>query len=106
MAERVTYAGFQEKVIAFAGVALIDFYSDTCVPCKRMSPILSALENQYPETLYVAKVNVAYEKELVEEYGIRSTPTFLLFKNGEIAERFSGVKKKEDLEKIIEENLK
>lgn len=105
MAERVTYADFKEKVIAFPGLSIVDFYSDTCVPCKRMSPVLTALENQYPENLYVAKVNVAYEKELVEEYQIRSTPTFLLFKNGEVVDRFSGVKKKEDLEKILEAYL-
>ncbi|MBQ8356275.1 MAG: thioredoxin family protein [Clostridia bacterium] len=104
MAERVTYDDFQEKVIAFSGLALVDFYSDSCVPCKRMSPILAALEERYPEELYIAKVNVAYEKKLVEEYQIRSTPTFLLFKDGEIADRFSGIRKKEDLEKVIEAN--
>lgn len=105
MSERVTYDEFQEKVIAYSGLALVDFYSDSCVPCKRMSPILTALEEQYSERLYVAKVNVAYEKELVEEYQIRSAPTFLLFKNGEVVDRFSGVKKREDLEKILEANL-
>ncbi|MBQ8163040.1 MAG: thioredoxin family protein [Clostridia bacterium] len=105
MAQRVTYHEFQEKVVAFSGLSLVDFYSDTCVPCKRMSPVLAALEAQYPKGLYIAKVNVAYERELVEEYGIRSTPTFLLFKNGEVVDRFSGAKRKEDLEKIIEANI-
>ena len=105
MAERVTHSEFHEKVIGFSGLALVEFYSDTCIPCKRMSPLLSALENQYPEVLYVAKVNIAYEKELVEEYGVRSTPTFLLLKNGQVVERFSGVCKKEDLQQIIESNL-
>ena len=105
MAERVTYGEFQEKVIAFSGLALVDFYSDTCIPCKRMSPVLTALEAQYPKGLYVAKVNVAYERELVEEYGIRSAPTFLLFKNGKIVDRFSGVKRRDELEKIIEQNI-
>lgn len=104
MAERVTYSDFSEKVIGFPGLAIVDFYSDTCVPCKRMTPILTALENQYPNDLYVAKVNVVYEKELVEKYQILSTPTFLLFKNGEVAERFSGVKRKEELEQLIEAN--
>ena len=105
MAERVTHSEFHEKVIGFSGLALVEFYSDTCIPCKRMSPLLSALENQYPKALYVAKVNIAYEKELVEEYGVRSTPTCLFLKNGEVVERFSGVRKKEDLQQIIESNL-
>lgn len=104
MAERVTYREFSEKVISFPGLAIVDFYSDACVPCKRMSPILTALENQYQNEIYVAKVNIAYEKELLEEYQIRSTPTFLFFKNGKVVEQFSGVRKKEDLEQIIEAN--
>lgn len=102
MAERVTSSDFDEKVIGFSGLAIVDFYSDTCVPCKRMSPVLAALEEQYPEVLYVAKVNVAYERELVEEYGIRATPTFLFIKNGEVVERLYGIRKKEELEQIIE----
>lgn len=104
MAERVTYNEFNEKVIGFSGLAIVDFYSDTCVPCKKMSPVLSALEKQYPEGVYITKVNVAYESELVEEYQIKSAPTFLFFKNGELVERLSGARKKEELEKIIESN--
>ncbi|MBQ8559148.1 MAG: thioredoxin family protein [Tyzzerella sp.] len=104
MAERVTYSEFNEKVIGFSGVAIVDFYSDICIPCKRMLPILSALEKQYTEELYVAKVNVAYEEELVEKYQVRSTPTFLIFKNGQLVEQFSGVKTQEELEEIIEVN--
>ena len=104
MAERITYNEFKEKVIGFSGLAIVDFYSDICVPCKKMSPILAALEKQYPENLYIAKVNVAYETELVEEYCIRSAPTLLFFKNGEVVERFSGARRKEELEQIIEAN--
>lgn len=104
MAERVTHGEFHEKVIGFSKLAIVDFYSDSCIPCKRMSPILTALEEQYPDEVYIAKVNAAYEKELVEAYQIQSTPTFLVFKNGEIVERFSGVKSLEELEEIIEAN--
>ena len=102
MAERITYSEFREKVIDFSGLAVVEFYSDSCVPCKRMSPVLAALEKQYLEDVYIAKVNISYEKQLVEEYQVRLTPTFLFLKNGEVVERFSGVKKKEELEQLIE----
>ena len=105
MPERVTNDNFTEKVIGFSGLALVEFYSDSCVPCKRMSPVLSALETEYPEKLYVAKVNTAYDRELVEQYGVRATPTFLLIKEGEVVEQFSGARKKEELEQLIEANL-
>lgn len=104
MAERITRSEFQEKVIDFPGLAIVDFYSDSCVPCKMMSPVLTALEKQYPDGLYIAKVNIAYEKELVEQYKIKSAPTLLFFKNGEVVEQFSGAKKKEELEQMIEAN--
>ncbi|MBQ8164562.1 MAG: thioredoxin family protein [Clostridia bacterium] len=105
MAERVTNSEFREKVIGHPGLAVVEFYSDSCVPCKRMSPVLAALEDRYQENIYVAKVNVAYENELAEEYNIGSTPTFLFFRNGGIVERFSGARKRDELEQIIESNL-
>ena len=105
MAERVSKENFDEKVNGFSGLALVEFYSDSCVPCKRMSPVLSALETQYGDRLFVAKVNTAFDSELVERYEVRGTPTFLLIKNGETAERFTGARKKEELEQIIEANL-
>lgn len=102
MAERVTESNFREKVIDFPGLVIVDFYSDTCVPCKRMAPVLTTLENQYADDIFIAKVNVAYDRELVERYGVTSAPTFLFFRDGEVVEQFSGVKRKEELEQIIE----
>ena len=104
MAERIGSADFRDKVSGFSGLSLVEFYTDSCVPCKRMSPILTALEEKYSGAVYIAKVNAAFEPELVEKYQVGSTPTFLLFKNGEIVERFSGARKKEELEQIIEAN--
>ncbi len=105
MAERVSKSDFAEKVLNFPGLALVDFYSDTCVPCKRMVPVITAVESDYPEGLLVAKVNVAFDSELVEEYNVTSAPTFLFFKNGEEVERFSGVLKKDELEAKINSHL-
>ena len=63
------------------------------------------VEGNYPEGLFVAKVNVAFDSELVEEYKVTSAPTFLLFRNGEEVERFSGVLKKEELEEKINSHI-
>ena len=75
------------------------------MPCKRMSPVLTALESEYANRVYIAKINVAYERDLVETYQVRSAPTFLFFKNGEVVERLSGVRKREELEQIINSYL-
>lgn len=104
MAERIGKDEFHKKVIDYPGLSVVEFYTDHCTPCKRMSPVLSALEEKYSEGVRITKVNAEYEPELAEEYYITSTPTFLLFKNGEITERLTGARKKEELEQIIELN--
>lgn len=97
MAERITEANFDEKVKRAEGMILIDFYSDNCIPCKRLAPVLGEVEEQYAEKVLIYKVNVNYEEKLAEEYQIMSSPTLVLFKNGEILDRKSGIQKKPEL---------
>ena len=104
MAERIHAGDFDSKVLADGTFALVDFYSDSCVPCKRMSPVLAELEESYAGKLYVGKVNIAYEPELVEKYEVSSAPTLVFFKDGKEIQRLTGVQKKADLEKFISEN--
>ena len=83
MAERIHAGDFDSKVLADGTFALVDFYSDSCVPCKRMVPVLAKLEEKYGDQIFVGKVNVAYEQELVEEYKVMSAPTLIFLKDGE-----------------------
>ena len=105
MAERLSGETFKEKAFQPGKLTLIDFYSDSCVPCKRMSPVLAELEESYAGKLYVGKVNIAYEPELVEKYEVSSAPTLVFFKDGKEIQRLTGVQKKADLEKFISENV-
>lgn len=70
MAERLSGETFKEKAFQPGKLTLIDFYSDSCVPCKRMVPVLAKLEEKYGDQIFVGKVNVAYEQGLVEEYKV------------------------------------
>lgn len=65
MAERLNKDSFQEKVLNASGLAIADFYSDSCIPCKKLSPILADLDEKYPD-VYIGKVNIVYEQELIE----------------------------------------
>ena len=105
MAERLNAENFADKALQEGTLSLVDFYSDSCVPCKRMSPILAQLEETFQGKVAIGKVTIAYETELVEKYGVTSVPTFLFFKNGEQIEKLTGVQKKTELERIINENL-
>ena len=97
MAERITGADFDKKVKNADGLVLLDFYSDSCIPCKQLSPVLGELEEAYAGKAAVYKVNVNYEEALSAEYRVMSAPTLTLFQNGEPVDRKSGMQKKEVL---------
>ncbi len=100
MAERITAADFEDKVLKAEIPVLVDFYSDTCVPCKMLSPVLSQLDAELAGKLNIYKVNVGYEQELVDRYEVQASPTLIFFRGGEEASRLRGVTQKA---KIIEE---
>lgn len=102
MAERVSKDTFEAEVLNAGGLVLADFYSDSCVPCKRMSPVLAELEEDYSD-IKIAKINVNYDGELAAEYGVQAVPTIIFFKNGAETERIVGATKKADLAIIIDE---
>lgn len=100
MAERITTADFEEKVLKAEIPVLVDFYSDTCVPCKMLTPVLSQLDTELAGKLNIYKVNVGYEQELVDRYEVQASPTLIFFKGGAEASRLRGMTQKA---KIIEE---
>ena len=105
MAERIAEADFDEKVKRAEGLILIDFYSDSCIPCKQLAPVLGEIEEEYVGKVLIYKVNVGYEEKLVEKYQIMSSPTLILFKNGEILDRKSGIQKKPVLAEWLDRYL-
>lgn len=104
MAVRVGKDSFDSEVLGFEGLAAADFYSDSCVPCKRMSPVLAELEEEYTD-IKLAKININFDAELAEKYDVRTVPTLIFFKNGIEADRISGAAKKAEIKEKLE-NLK
>lgn len=90
MAARVTQADFDEKVLGSKLPVVVDFYSDSCIACKKLAPVLGDIEDNYEGKLEVVKVNTNFDTELSEKYVIMSNPTVLIFKNGEEVDRKSG----------------
>jgi len=105
MAERLNIESFESKILENDKLVLIDFYSDSCVPCKRISPLLAELEELYADKLYVGKVNIAYDTHLVERYEVTAAPTLIFFKNGEQIKKLVGIQKKIELEEVIKRNI-
>lgn len=101
MAARISSADFEEKVLKADKPVLVDFYSDTCIPCKRMAGVLGDIEDEYEDKLYLYKVNVNYEEDLTAKYQVMSAPTLIVFENGEEKSRLSGATGKDEIVKLF-----
>ena len=74
MAVRVNVETFAAEVLQAKGLVLVDFYSDSCVPCKRIAPLLSEVAAADPDGLKVVKVNINFDAELAEQYAVQAAP--------------------------------
>lgn len=87
------------------GVVLIDFHAHWCMPCVMMSPIVDAVSKKLKRKIKVGKINVDEAHELAQKYNVRSIPTFIIFKDGKVAEQFVGAVSRGELEKRIKKYL-
>jgi thioredoxin 1 len=102
---QVSDAGFDGDVLKSEQPVLVDFWAPWCGPCRSVGPILDDLANQYQGKLKVAKVNVDESSEVAMKYQVTSIPTFILFKNGQVADRVLGALPRSEFVKFIDRNL-
>lgn len=79
------------KIINSNQLTLVDFYADWCGPCKTMNPILQQTKTVVKDKVKIIKVNIDTHKDVATEFMVRSVPTLILFKEGEILWKQSGV---------------
>ncbi len=101
MAARVNSENFETVVLKADSLVLTEFYSDSCVPCKRLSPVLAEIEDEYGDEVKVVKVNINFDSDVAESYGIYAAPTIIFFKNGEQQEILRGIIKKAEIAETI-----
>jgi thioredoxin 1 len=84
-------------------LVLVDIYAIWCVPCATIAPLVDQVSNEYQGKLSVGKMNADDNRDTVSELGIRSIPTLLLYKNGEIVDRLVGGVDKQKIVDLIEQ---
>jgi thioredoxin 1 len=102
---QVSDASFDGDILKSSVPVLVDFWAPWCGPCRSVAPIVDELANQYAGKLKVAKVNVDESTEVATRYQITSIPTFIVFKNGQVADRALGALPRSEFVKLIDRNL-
>ena len=101
----VTDSEFQELVLKSETPVLVDFWADWCAPCKMIAPIVEELAEEYDGQIVFAKVDVDSSPLTAAEYGIRSIPTLLVFKDGSPVDQVVGVVPKAVLKQRLDSAL-
>ena len=101
MAKEITDANFNELVKGETPV-VVDFWAEWCGPCRMIGPIVDELATEYEGKVIVGKMNVDENNDVPGEYGIRSIPTILFFKGGELIDKHVGAASKN----VLEDKLK
>jgi thioredoxin 1 len=87
------------------GVALVDFWAPWCGPCRMIAPVIEQLAQEFEGKAKICKINTEEEQELTQQYQIRSIPTILFFKDGEIVDQLIGATTKAILEEKLNKYL-
>jgi thioredoxin 1 len=101
----VKEADFKEVVLDSELPVLVDFWAPWCGPCRMVAPVVEEIAQQYEGKVKVVKLNTDENPQIASQYGIRSIPTLMVFKNGEKQEMVVGAVPKTTLSNTLEKHL-
>ncbi len=93
---------FKTEVVESDTPVLVDFWAEWCGPCKVIAPVVEELAKDYEGKIKFGKVNVDDHNMVASEYGVRSIPTLLIFKNGAVVNQIVGAVPKEKITDILD----
>jgi thioredoxin 1 len=99
----ITRDNFESEVLKSDKPVLVDFWAEWCGPCRMVAPVLDEIATER-SNVRIAKVNVDQNQELAMQFQVSSIPTFVLFKDGQVADRMLGAMPKAAFEDFINRN--
>ena len=101
----VAEESFQSDVLDSNVPVLVDFWAEWCGPCRMIAPVLDQISEEYDGRLQIMKLNVDEAQQTAFQYNVRSIPTLLLFKNGQVEMQVVGAQSRQQICKMLDEKL-
>lgn len=97
---------FEAEVLNSTEPVLVDFWAEWCMPCRALAPTIDKLAKDYAGKVKVGKIDTDSNRDVSIKYGINAIPTVILFKDGQVAQKFIGLKQERDFKAAIDEATK
>jgi len=93
---------FEQEVIQSTVPVLVDFWAEWCMPCRMLGPVIEKLAKDYGGKVKVGKLDTDANREVAIKYSINSIPTVILFKNGQVQQKFVGLRPEKDFKEALD----
>jgi thioredoxin 1 len=101
----LTNENFEQEVVAHSGTVMVDFWAPWCGPCRMVGPVVEEIAKEYEGKVKVGKLNTDEAGDIASRFGIRSIPTIMFFKNGEVVQQLVGAYPKGKITEKLEAAL-
>ena len=93
---------FETEVLKSTTPVLVDFWAEWCMPCRMLAPTIDKIAKDYAGKVKVGKVDTDANRDISIKYGISAIPTVILFKNGQVAQKFVGLRQERDFKEVLD----
>ena len=98
----LTDQNFEAEVLKSDTPVLVDFWAEWCMPCKMLTPTIEKLAKDYAGKVKVGKVDTDSNRDVSLRYGISAIPTVILFRNGQVAQKFVGLRQEKEFKEVLD----